>query len=159
MLSALPNSVVFWRYLQTIWTQIRPDNLSGLIWIQTVWHWWYSWKSFSKKLISKKKSADDKNTWKVTHRASVRRTYAVYYVKKSAAYAEIHIKDVPRTSENSLVRPKMDIETSCRQKNPAHITWFMSRLRIGNSFILFIDHARTSHLTDFESFIDSQCHV
>ena len=24
---------------------------------------------------------------------------------------------------------------------------------------LFIDHARTSHLTDFESFIDSQCHV
>ena len=26
-------------------------------------------------------------------------------------------------------------------------------------FLLFIDHARTSHLTDFESFIDSQCHV
>ena len=26
---------------------------------------------------------------------------------------KLHIKDVPRTSENSLVRPKMDIETSC----------------------------------------------
>ena len=29
---------------------------------------------------------------------------------------KLHIKDVPRTSENSLVRPKTDIETSCRQK-------------------------------------------
>ena len=26
-------------------------------------------------------------------------------------------------------------------------------------FLLLIDHARTSHLTDFESFIDSQCHL
>ena len=34
---------------------------------------------------------------------------------------KFHIKDVPWTSENSLVRPKMDIETSCRQKKPAHI--------------------------------------
>ena len=34
---------------------------------------------------------------------------------------KLHIKDVPRTSENSLVRPKMDIETSCLQKKPAHI--------------------------------------
>ena len=31
---------------------------------------------------------------------------------------KLHIKDVPRTSENSLVRPKMDIETSCLQKKP-----------------------------------------
>ena len=29
---------------------------------------------------------------------------------------KLHIRDVPRTSENSLVRPKMDIETSCLQK-------------------------------------------
>ena len=50
-------------------------------------------------------------------------TYAglPYYIQKSAAYAEITQKDVPRTSENSLVRPKMDIEKSCRQKKPAHI--------------------------------------
>ena len=34
---------------------------------------------------------------------------------------KLHIKDVPRTSENSLVRPKMGIETSCLQKKPAHI--------------------------------------
>ena len=34
---------------------------------------------------------------------------------------KLHIKDVPRNSENSLVWPKMDIETSCLQKNPAHI--------------------------------------
>ena len=75
---------------------------------------------------------------------------------------KLHIKDVPRTSENSLIRPKMVIETSCLQKKSAHIyqiTLFLSRLRIGNSFLLFIDHARTSHLTDFKSFIDSKCHV
>ena len=34
---------------------------------------------------------------------------------------KLHIKDVRRTSENSLVRPKMDIETSCLQKKNAHI--------------------------------------
>ena len=67
--------------------------------------------------------------------------------------SKLHIKDVLRTSENFLVRPKLDIETSCLQKKPAYIyqiTWYMSCLHIGNSFILFIDHARTSHLTDFE---------
>ena len=56
----------------------------------------------------------------------------------------------------------MDIETSCLQKKPARIyqiTWLMSRLHIGKSFILFTDHARTSNFTDFESFIDSQSHV
>ena len=34
---------------------------------------------------------------------------------------KLHIKDVPRTSENSLGRPKVDIETSCLQKKNAHI--------------------------------------
>ena len=72
---------------------------------------------------------------------------------------KLHIKDVPRTSENFPVRPKLDIETSSLQKKTAHNYQIMSRLRIGNSFILFIDHARTSHLTNFESLIDSQCHV
>ena len=24
--------------LQTVWNQIRPDEMSGLIWIQIVWH-------------------------------------------------------------------------------------------------------------------------
>ena len=31
-----------------VWTQIRPDSISGLIWIQIVWHWWYFWKKISK---------------------------------------------------------------------------------------------------------------
>ena len=35
--------------------------------------------------------------------------------------SKLHITDVPRTSENSLVRPKMVIETSCLQKKNAHI--------------------------------------
>ena len=34
---------------------------------------------------------------------------------------KLHIKDVPQTSENSIVRPKIVIETSCLQKKPAHI--------------------------------------
>ena len=25
-------------FLQTVWTEIRPDNMLGLIWIQIVWH-------------------------------------------------------------------------------------------------------------------------
>ena len=32
------NFIVRWYPLQTVWTQIRPDKTSGLIWIQTVWH-------------------------------------------------------------------------------------------------------------------------
>ena len=75
---------------------------------------------------------------------------------------ELHIRDVPRTSENSLVRPKMDIETSCLQKKTRpHLPDYVIYVppSYWNSFILFIDHARTSHLTDFESFIDSLCHV
>ena len=36
---------------------------------------------------------------------------------------KLQLKDVPRTSENSLVRPKMVIETSCLQKkNPPTFT-------------------------------------
>ena len=35
---SLPTGVVFWWPLQTVWTQIRPDKTSGLIWIKTVWH-------------------------------------------------------------------------------------------------------------------------
>ena len=31
---------------------------------------------------------------------------------------KLHIEDVPRTSENSLVRPKMDIKTSCLPEKP-----------------------------------------
>ena len=30
--------VVCWHPLQTVWTQIRPNKTSGLIWIQTVCH-------------------------------------------------------------------------------------------------------------------------
>ena len=33
-----------------------PDKTSGLIRIHTVWHWWYFWKNFSKKLILKSKN-------------------------------------------------------------------------------------------------------
>ena len=25
-------------FAKSVWTQIRPDKMSGLIWIQTVWH-------------------------------------------------------------------------------------------------------------------------
>ena len=54
MVIYMPARAVCCYFFQTVWTQIRPDKMSGLIWIQTVWHWWYSWKKFSKKLILKK---------------------------------------------------------------------------------------------------------
>ena len=49
--NSLPSSGVSWYPLQTVWTQVRPDKMSGLIWIQTVWHFdgnlerifWKSW--------------------------------------------------------------------------------------------------------------------
>ena len=41
--------------------------------------------------------------------------------KNQLRTSKLHIKDVPRTSENSLVRPKMDIETSCAEKTRPHL--------------------------------------
>ena len=120
----------------------------------TQWLWWHLYLKHNTLLLS------CSVLWHPGLPLGGRTTYITS--KNRLRTPKLYIKDVPRTSENSLVRPKMDIETSCLQKKPAHIyqiTWFMSRLRIGNSFILFIDHARTSHLTDFESFIDSQCRV
>ena len=37
-INSWPTSVVCWYPLQTVWTQIRPDKMSDLIWIQTVEH-------------------------------------------------------------------------------------------------------------------------
>ena len=31
-------SVICWWPLQTVWTQIRPDRMLGLIWTHSVWH-------------------------------------------------------------------------------------------------------------------------
>ena len=36
LFNLLPTSVVCWKLLQTVWTQIRPDKLSCLVWTQTV---------------------------------------------------------------------------------------------------------------------------
>ena len=38
VINSLLTSVVCWLPLQTIWTQLRPDKTSGMIWIQTAWH-------------------------------------------------------------------------------------------------------------------------
>ena len=56
---------------QTVWTQIRSNKMSSLIWIQTVWHSddtperiplkrWY-WKKISRR----------HNTWKITQHAEI----------------------------------------------------------------------------------------
>ena len=42
-----------------------------------------------------------------------RRLYITY--QNRLHMPKLHIKEVPQTSEISLVRPKMDIETSCLQ--------------------------------------------
>ena len=55
-------SVFCWLLLWTVW------KTSGLIWIHTFWHWHYSWKIFL-KMVMKKKSTDDKESWKVSQHA------------------------------------------------------------------------------------------
>ena len=91
-------------------------------------------------------------------RASVRQVYAVYYTENLLCTPKLHIKDEPQTYENSLVQYMygqnwISRRPVCRKKMPTFTRLresLMSRLHIGNSFILFIDHARTSHLTDFK---------
>ena len=96
-------------------------------------------------------------------RASVRRAHAAYFVQKSAVYTEItHQRRTADFWKFFSTAKDRYWDVLSAEKKPAYIyqiTWSMSRLRIGNSFLLFVDHARTSHLTDFESFIDSQRHV
>ena len=54
--NSLPTSFIYGWPLQTVWTQIRPDKMSGLIRIQTVWHSddQYSWRNFRKSWFWKK---------------------------------------------------------------------------------------------------------
>ena len=72
VLNSLPISVVCWLPLQTVWTHIKPDKTSELIWIQTVWHAdgipeIIFWKSrFSSK------STDDKRQAKLPSRQRVK---------------------------------------------------------------------------------------
>ena len=69
--NSLPTSVVCWSPQQTVWTQIRPDILSGLIWIQTVWHSDGVPERIFRRSWFWKKSSDDKkkNTCKITQYA------------------------------------------------------------------------------------------
>ena len=46
--------------MQTVWTQIRPNKMSGLIWIQTVWHPDGIPERVFQKNDFENKSADDK---------------------------------------------------------------------------------------------------
>ena len=48
-----------WKPLQTIWTQIRTDRTSVLIWVQTVWH------SYEKVLFEKNPEMTTK-AWNIT---------------------------------------------------------------------------------------------
>ena len=53
--NSLPASVICWYILQTVWTQIRPNETSGPIWIQTIWHSGdIPERNFVQKLILKK---------------------------------------------------------------------------------------------------------
>ena len=62
-------SAIYWQPLQTVWTQVRPDKMLDLIWIQTVWHYhgipetifrnnWF-WKN---QKTTKKKTAKSSNS-------------------------------------------------------------------------------------------------
>ena len=48
----------------------RPGPTKCTKWIQSIWHWWYSWKIYFKKVILKK-SLDDKKACKFPSRQRV----------------------------------------------------------------------------------------
>ena len=64
-------------------TYVYVTKMSGLLWIQTVWHWWNSWKFVSKvdffkknqqatkKIKSPRMQKQNKNKWKNKHKASL----------------------------------------------------------------------------------------
>ena len=56
---------------QTDWTQIRPNKMLGLIWIQSVWHSDCIPERFFRKSRFWKKSADNKKAWKISQGANL----------------------------------------------------------------------------------------
>ena len=54
------NFIICCLSLQTAWTQIRPIEILGLIWIQIVWHWLYSWRLIFEKKKWKSLANDKK---------------------------------------------------------------------------------------------------
>ena len=57
--------------MQTVWSQIRPDKVSGLIWSQTVWHPDGIPEDIFEKVNLKKKSTDNKKACKITQHAKI----------------------------------------------------------------------------------------
>ena len=53
--------------LPTVWTQIRPNKVLGLIWVQSVWHT----EKFLKTLILHPKKLDEEKSWKLFRHAKI----------------------------------------------------------------------------------------
>ena len=113
--------------LKTVWTQIRPDKMSGLIWIQTVWHWWFSWKNFLKKLDFWKKSANDrKNHEKLPSKQRVNPSSG----NQSIADIMCYLFFIYRVHKLAWpCSPVYYVQTELRpeslfHKYPIHLTWF-----------------------------------
>ena len=66
--NSLPPSVVCWLPWQTVWTQIRPNKTSGLIWINLFDTQMVFLKEFFKNKWFWRKSADDKKHEKLPPR-------------------------------------------------------------------------------------------
>ena len=67
---------------------VRPDQDPSCL-----THWWYSWKNYSKKMILKKKSADDKMAWNLPAGK------ALTYWKSPFSWLELHIISNMKTKE------------------------------------------------------------
>ena len=83
-------------------------------------------------------------------RASVKRTYDVYYALRLPPDVQLNFKDVPRTSEISFVRPKSIPETSknCQKARPLLTSCMMFAPPTYRKFATCVDWAlRTSHFT------------
>ena len=73
--------------MQTVWTQIRPEKMSGLIKITTAWHSDGILKIIFQKKLILKKSADDKKAWKISHSLS----FSCYFQQLSSALCSDYV--------------------------------------------------------------------
>ena len=73
LLNSLATSVVCWYLLLIVWTQIRHDKMSDLIWIKTVWHSCripegiYRKNDFEKKIRRRQKQAKLPSKQRIEH--------------------------------------------------------------------------------------------
>ena len=86
------NFVVCWYQLQTVWTQIRLDKKSGLIWLRTICHsfWRYPSKTFEMSLFWVKQQ-HAKKVWTSIQHAKSTTLYLLVSHEVAVCYSCLHV--------------------------------------------------------------------